>query len=164
MQKVKIWKFQNFGLGVWFWAVSWKWATFDQRCPYIIFMILEELSGQEGLVFLWWNFSVVFRWLKFKMWFLGFLYQNVLLSKTCKNIWWGWENISGLYLQLVVNNVHGFNLFLYCIGKPGLGVKSHILKFHKNMWFSIWPFCTCSESFMTCDSILKHHALVATNS
>ncbi len=26
------------------------------------------------------------------------------------------------------NNVHSFNLFLYCICKPRLGVKNHILQ------------------------------------
>ncbi len=69
VQKVQIWKFQNFGHKVLFWAVPWKWATFDQRCSYIIFIILEGLSGQVGLVLLWWNCSVVFRRLKFKIWF-----------------------------------------------------------------------------------------------
>ena len=104
--------------------VTYIWS----KVPYIIFMLLEGLSGQVGLVLLWWNFSVVFRRLKFKIWFWGVLHQNVLPGKTYKNIWWSWENIGGLYLQLVENNIHSFNLFLYCTCKPGLGVKNHILK------------------------------------
>ena len=124
-------------------------------------MILEGLSGQVGLVLLQWNFSVVFRRLKFKIWFLGVLHQNVLPSKTCKNIWWGWENIGGLYLQLVANNVAGMVSVCFCIAyvSQGWGSKITSWKFHKNVWFSTWPFCTCSECFVTRDSILKltHH-------
>ena len=100
-------------------------------------MISEGLSGQVGLVLLQWNFLVVFRRLKFKIWFLGFLHQNVLPGKRYKNIWWGWENIGGLYLQLVANNVHSFNLFLYCTCKPWLGDKNHILNIHKCVIFNV---------------------------
>ncbi len=91
-------------------------------------MLFKGLSGQVGLMLLQLIFSVVFRRLIFKIWFWGFLYQNVQPGKTCKNNSWEWENIGGKYLQLVVNNVHGFNLFLHYTCKPGLGVKNHILK------------------------------------
>ncbi len=42
--------------------------------------------------------------------------------------------VTRLYLQLVANNVHGFNLFLYCISQ-GWGSKITFWTFYKNMWF-----------------------------
>ncbi len=96
---------------------------------------------------------MVFRRLKFKIWFLGVLHQNVLPGKTCKKYVMSLRNIGGLYLQLVANTVHSFNLFLYYMCKSGLGVKNHILKIsQKCMIFNM----TILHLFrMFCDSLTQ---------
>ncbi len=71
----------------------------------------------------------MFRRLKFKNWFLGVLHQNIFHWQNIQKIFDKVEKYwCIIYLQLIANNVHSFNLFLYHTYKPGLGVKNHILK------------------------------------
>ncbi len=40
----------------WLRVLFWKWTIFGPRCPNIIFMMLEGLSVQLGVLFLWQKF------------------------------------------------------------------------------------------------------------
>ncbi len=100
-------------------------------------MILEGLSGQVSLVLLQWNFSVAFKRLKFIIWFWVFCIQMCYQAKHAKIF----DEVEKILVHYICY------WYLYCTCEPGLGSKIISWNFHK-----MWPFCTCLECFVTCDS------------
>lgn len=108
----------------------------DQSCPEIIFMTLEGLSGQWGVVCLWWNFSLDFLCDQSRKFDFGGLYQNVLPGNTHKYL-----VRKRPFLWVVL----GFRS--KCSAQFQFAVQDPESNFEKDekMWCWMWHLCTCLE-------------------